>query len=753
MTNPIPTLSEGAKRLAVQTSGAQGKGPSEGWSSLSLGVARVTQVYAPDLRCTIEIVVGENGRPTYTGVELLMPSVGSRHILGAIPEVGDYCVVGWFANNLAKAGKKAPAIISWMPRTPYLGHDWLTVQDFTPDEGVLETAKSRQELEYSANRTRFKLRHYDEGNVFASSSQGSDLVLDEGVLLSNRRANEIRLRDQDQAIVMRSVQQFHAMSGARVYGGLVQRDARSIPNDLVSDGTDWAASDQFDDIGLISNVGALPPSEVEAGLLTPHKIFLRGSAVSEDFKTEGGKIADYLNPYFFYEEMGLVDEEGRVLATSGEMYGGKSILRVNQSGESSLENALSEYRIEVNHLSDGTLPVTEQTDGLDHEKAVGSLPLVEFVLGSVVGNDPFTSRGSDLYGLPLGPKVVGAEVVLAPELEDTSLQSATLLQVNPLLDTQRPSFISMTKGGALYSEIGNTSAEAVVVNVEGGVQFKSGACDIGAGGDLGLFAGGGVEVASRGGAVKIVGEGYTGGVGGTQASVVIEARRGVSIQSGTGVVFSAPSVDFSNVKTLKFGATDSLVLKGGGSVVVQTSTLNEFVSGARKTTISGPTDGNPLNDQGVSEVIACSPATGSVGGVVKKETVTAGDVEQTTLTVGNRTTQVSLGHIVQRSLLGSVMIEAGLNMFTLSAESGASLTAFIGDVNFTSVAGSINLVATAGVNIRSVGPVAIQGSLVNLGGAGTAFGPILCGSDIDPVIGLPYSALGVLPRAQNLVII
>ena len=112
-----------------------------------------------------------------------------------------------------------------------------------------------------------------------SSSQGSDLVLNESVLLSNRRSNEIVLRDQDQAIVMRSLQQFHAMSGARVYGGMVQRDARSLPKEMFSDGIKWDSSIQLDGSGkpYYPLADGFEQDPIENGKLTPHPLFQRGS--------------------------------------------------------------------------------------------------------------------------------------------------------------------------------------------------------------------------------------------------------------------------------------------------------------------------------------------------------------------------------------------------------------------------------------------------------------------------------------------
>ena len=103
-------------------------------------------------------------------------------------------MVGWVANSNDRAGRKQPIILTWMPRTPFYGHDWLPVQDFTTEEQVLNNLKDRQAVSQVAQRIRFKMRHMDQGNILASSAQGADLFLDESVLLTNRRANEIRLK-------------------------------------------------------------------------------------------------------------------------------------------------------------------------------------------------------------------------------------------------------------------------------------------------------------------------------------------------------------------------------------------------------------------------------------------------------------------------------------------------------------------------------------------------------------------------------
>ena len=50
-----------------------------------------------------------------------------------------------------------------------------------------------------------------------------------------------------------------------------------------------------------------------------------------------------------------------------------------------------------------------------------------------------------------------------------------------------------------------------------------------------------------------------------------------------------------------------------------------------------------------------------------------------------------------------------------------------------------------------VGRATIRGTLgVNLNAPGTVVGAIMCGSDKDPLTGISYSDLGLVPRLQTL---
>ena len=96
----------------------------------------------------------------------------------------------------------------------------------------------------------------------------------------------------------------------------------------------------------------------------------------------------------------------------------------------------------MSHTTDGTLPVSEQTDGFDVDSLEGGHnPLVEFVLGSVVGNDPFGADRQS-YGIPLGVSFRGGRGKLVSAISSEIGDQATLLKVNPTDARLSDSFIS-----------------------------------------------------------------------------------------------------------------------------------------------------------------------------------------------------------------------------------------------------------------------------------------------------------------------
>ena len=808
MTN----VSDGAIRLAMASGRAAN--PSTNWASLAISVARVKEVMYEDLKCTLVVLTGEQDICEYTGVDLALANAGRRHFFGALPERGDLCHIGWAVReSTGTASARAPIILSWLPSAPWMGHEWIPYQPMEPGEGM-DTVRDRSVASGSMERSRFKMRHLGPGNVFASSSQGADMVLDESVLLANRRGNEIRLRDQDQALIVRSLQQFHAAAGVRTYVGMVQREARLLPSTMWSDGVFWDQAKQTG-AGQVPRTQAdlaLTSPEYPRGFLTPGLIYRRpaGSLQSNFEVARGTTVPAILDPFDFLQWGAYITPGGyRADASlpggvSNTIYGGKALYRIGLTDQGRVDNAVSsiingqdsvptkaltEYRVEVTHTSDGTLPVTEQTDGFDADRlptrapsdgdplSGGSQPFIEWVLGSPVGNDPFSYNGRGLYGLPLRPVVFTSTGDLSPAILSAvgfNLRdhAATLFRLTPPVvgpTSNGSTFVSYTKDGRLKAFIagGPVSAEVATfgdlslsvggvldLQLHGGIRFNGNAGPGNVGLNLGSATG---AVVISGGGVMDTGSGARDAApdaisGAATPSVLISGTQNVTMRSDGSVVINAPEVNISNAGTVNVNAQTMLSLRSGGRVSLTTQSLDQVISGREITNYGGPYEANPANGPTRSVTFSATPATGSVGGTTDRYQMVFGDrVEEFTLQGNHTTRMLAVGNLTYETRLGRWRAAAGPNSIEVDSISGVSETVGAGSHTTTVATGGITLTAQTDATLRAVtGRAVVQGTLgVTLKAPGAADGDILCGSDLDPLTGIPYSTF-LVPKRQRL---
>lgn len=788
--------------------------PSTNWAALAIGLARVKEVQYEELKCTLVVLTGEAQVAEYTGVDITLPCGGKRHFLGALPERGDICYVGWGVRESAgTASAKAPIILGWIPQAAWMGHEWLPHQAMSRGE-AMDTPSDRAITSGTFDRVRFKMRHLAPGNVFASSSQGSDLVLDEGVLLTNRRGNEVRLRDADQALILRSLQQYHAMAGARVYSGMVQREARLLPSTVFSDGTYWDNSPQTLDDNTPRGSELLGASPFPAGFLTPGQIFTRdvGATSSRFAQDREATVPARLDPFFFLPWGGFIDtrgyrsDAGLPGGVSNTVYGGKAMYRVgldaqgrpdNAIARSSSQNtppveALTEYRVEVTHTSNGLLPVTEQTDGFDSERlptqaptqgnplGQGRQPFLEWVLGSVVGNDPFSFLGRPLYGIPLRAQVRDATNNLAPGLVSALTSplkdhAATLFRlVSPIPGPNGAtsgSFTSFTKDGRFKAYIGGgpvsvevategdlalTVGGVLALNLLGGISL-SGATGPGNVG-LDLRSPTGAVVISGGGALNAntaAQAALPGSLGNVTPSVVVDGSQGVHVRSDAAVRIEATeSVSIANTGTANIIAQNQVTIRSGQNVSLSTQTHSVVVTGSETVNYAGPENANPASGPTRSVRFSSTPATGNLGGVVDKYRMVYGDRLEEFETTGNHTTRiVGVGNLTYETNQGKWKGRAGTNSLELDSVSGSTLTVGVGSHSTTVATGSITETAQTDITLRAVtGNATLAAAqtvkLVSPVGP-TVSGFIVCGSDTDPLTGLPLSTF-LAPRGQRL---
>jgi len=763
---------------------------SSGISSMNLCLGKVVSVNYEEAKVTLRILSGADQEFQRVPVPITFPGAGDRVFLGAMPMVGDVAVLGHLTQE-STGGETTPVILSWCLPGPWMGYDWLPGQPFAPDEYSMDPKDSA----FTAGvfqRTRRKLRHMEPGNIVASSGQGSDLVLDEGVLLSNRRCNEIRLRDQDQALVCRTLQQFHAMAGVRVYSGMVQREATLLPTQMISDGTYWETPYQvdyttktpLDDEGLRK----IPHPKYQVGYLSPNDVFNR---IEDSGNMAGSNLSGVffngdIDPYVFLRRGLFITQNGFLYdgkTSSGASYGGKPGYRVSVNTDedgvplNSLtggkENAESftEYRIEVTHTSDGRLPVTEQTDNFDAERLPSAelsgtnlngktSPFVTLVYGSVVGNDPFTPAGREKYGIPLKPVIFTEAGDPAPDMESgigspVSDHAASYFGVSPVNADTPPTFWSVTKDGRVKMSVSGpkTSAFCVEANFSSGVKINTGGVfEVNAAGGFQWSISGKNEVDNRSlnlsskGAVRIYADGDTtegkqtkdlrSNSASTQPSLEIGGKNNVLVSSGKRVDLRSEVIEHQ-AQTHRLQAMSGISLNAVKNIEVNSSVYSQSVGGKADYSYFGPKDLLPTSGPHRNTVIS------GVGvGTVDNYLVLMGDRTEN-IVVGDHSTSILIGNLTYETLAGTWEARAGVNSLSVDVATGLSGSVKVGTVKMEALAGTTEISGQVSITLRSSGPATLAGLAgVNLQAPGKK-GGIVSGSDLDPLTGAPLSTYGM----------
>jgi hypothetical protein len=711
-----------------------------------------------------------------------------------------------------------------------MGHDWQIEQPFQVDEASM-TSREKSMLEGTYARTRHKLRHMQPGNIVCSSAQGADLVLDESALLTNRRGNEILLRDQDQAMIFRSLQQFHAMSGARVYAGMIQRDGALLQTQMVSDGLEWDQSQQYMGFGLAGrpifggsessapNADGELPSIIRAtsntsdgsdtvegcfntGFLGPNpgfgdtqlqptrilaRRFSNNTLLSPMMiLTKGG---ERLDPYNIFGRAGFIDSDGKVDAIipdgaaesifkTDTVYGGKPFYRVSKPNtqgevenavEEASTDALTEYRIEVSHTADGSLPVTEQTDGFDADRLPGeganaissNAPYIEVVYGSVVGNDFFSEEGKNSYGVPLKPVIfdsdgarkAGMEVFNGAPIHE---HAATLLSITPPAalgaSDSVPTFVSFTKGGALKSFINGAKSNAIELACNGPIVVNSPQTRITGGVTInGVTVNGanhGFDVKVPKGAIWLEANGQTevgaiaGRLGMTPAkadlpSIMLRGRKPIALQSDEKILMAAQEIRGEANNNINLNAVSAdVVVKAGEKIRFSAKEYNFNSTGKIVFSAGGPEDGLPTS--GPNEDITY---TRTFVGECRTVSTNMGDHVHKMGTGGpcNRTRTIYVGDDEKHCMAGKQTISISFGATKAEFTASSSEITTVGTAKMTGQVSAL-VKGTAVASLESSGPATVKGMIVSLEATAGKKGMILCTSDICPATGQPYAS-------------
>jgi hypothetical protein len=758
-------------------------------------VAKVITINYEEHTVTLRTVLGEDQEFQRAPVAMSYPGAGRRHFFGAMPEEGDYCVIGHLSQE-SDGRTTTPVILGWVLPGTWMGHDWMVGQSFAPDEYSMDP-KDRFFVSGAFERVRHKLRHIDPGNVLASSSQGADMVLNEEVLLTNRRGNEIRLRDPDQALVFRALQRFDVLAGTRTYSGMVQRDATFLPTQMVADGIPWDGPSQFnsaenrpytdEELRTLSGGGTV-------GNLLPNQVFERrqGDGTLGD-RASGVLFEPSTDPYEFLKRGLFVTDDGRMFDEAHQseaVYGGKSFFRVGTATESDgtpvnaavgigdQGRAYTEHRVEVSHTADGRLPVSEQTEDFDADRLPrtrqteadefgrsSSAPFIEHVFGTVVGNDPFSPSGRLKYGLPLMPVIFDDAGGPAPSMESAigepvENHAASLFRMFPPTPTGGPpTFWSVAKDGRVFMSVGGPQNQkySAEVAMKSGLRLNLGGAlrlELERGLEMRVGNGDPVEnlglnLASDNGAVRVYGGGNTtSGALGTRSaptdggeadlpSLLLEGRNNVTIRSSRKVITNSNVVE-TRAQSIASKALAGIDLTAGERINVNSKTYDQITNGKATYHYHGPKDNLPTNG-----AFRETTFTGIGTSVVDKYTVVQGDREETFL-IGNHSTTVRVGNLTYETNAGKWKAKAGANELSVDVTDGMKADILVGNISMNAVAGAVCISGLVSATVKSLATATLSGTTggVVLGGPGK-IGGIVSASDLDPLTGLPLGAFGM----------
>jgi len=766
-------------------------------------VAKVTSI--DPVRMVVGVYALTGNGDNYDNVPLLQAGAGARHFLGSIPEVNDLCIIGYSPSESGAA--RTPYVVGWLVPGTDVGYDWLVTSP-TREEEVQLTAAMRETLLGSFGRRRHKLRQMEPGNIVGSSSQGSDIVLSESVLLANRRGNELILRDADQALVTRSLQRFHAGAGVRTYSGMVQRDATLLPTQMFGDSVKWDADKQINSEGKALVSTKLEPS-LDSGVLTVNPVF---DSVGQDGKPDLSMgytdPRDILRRGLFIDENGFVYDE-KVRPTA--VYGGKPIFRVSVDSSNGVLDAgtdvFSEWRIEVAHTSDGTLPVTEQTDGIDIDRLLPSTPetgldgsgdanplnrspnaaMVSMVMGTAIGNDPIGDRNS--YGLPLVPSLYDKNGSFAPGLHAADVNTpitehaAWMVQVRNPSDPKAPfAFMAITKGGAFRSYFPGSGSKAHEEFFQTGKQVTLGSDRDGqslllsGSGTLFVHNTGkgrpsdniGVELRSEGGAVAIYGGGATSEGAGTPpdgdsnanpaafgAAVLIQSGKSILIEAVDTTKLAGQNILIQDADSISLTANTAINVNSGDTVSIATKTFGLTTNGKAEFTFGGPKNALPTNGPSRTTSFTSTPLTGGTGGFVDEYEIVFGGRKET-FRLGRHETTINVGSYnikTMGSATPSVGPGSGIHLSTGLPQldsrldldlTGASLTANIGNATLQATTGQAVIKGTLGIALQSPASIKLTAPYIGVTTPTPFVGGVLTDGCLNSLTGKTFLLSGTL---------
>jgi len=660
---------------------------------------RIGEIVSVDYETLVASVEYIDGSGIRTEIPLTQAMAGPRSFLGGIPEEGSIVILGWkrYVDDHA-----IPLILGYLPK------GYLSQFNYDPISLVKPSADIPIEDYPSLLGTkRYKLRKIYPGNILGSSAQGADLVLDRNVRLYSASGDELFLRGDDHTLHLNTLNCNQTLASGRRYSGLIDRSKLLFPADIFDEdgGLDafHPAWDVLDKMGWINDEGTLL-SEVNFDQF-PVTVLPNGKRY---YVVPGPE--DYNLPF-----------------------------------DSQLFSYV-EDRLEIDHLSDGSLSVSNSIDGVEIDQ---KYPLIERVYGTYVGNSVFTDSDRYIYGKVLRPVLFTGQDVIPGDVtptflpclregddEDKRVAAAHVFRmICP--DGRGEVFIAHDKQGHGFYHFPATTGghplgegKSVSFNTAGQVKAVLGRDGIN-GKSLELTSGGSIDL--------ILGQDKIGRSLNIKANgtAIVELKgkdnegnsyrficEGMSIESFRGGkisnVFGIWKDDVSGSKNESYGKLSTKVIGEMATLVGEKKSLTvkgdveaTYGAGIKETIIAGSFEReNLVGDSKLTLIAGNQVAILTLGSI--DETLTAGD-RKTTIVAGNYDVSVVTGNV--------------------------SLNVKTGNIDIKTLAGNINIDAIQ-VNVKAKAKIVLDSPMVDIGkilagGVVAGAGPPNPAGHLDFMTGMP----------------
>lgn len=696
---------------------------------------------------------------------------GPRSWSGTIPEQGSKVVLGW--KQFDASGRNfLPYIVEFLSPGTFMSRDFEPFSSANPQDAaaVLQISPDlADDPHLNLGVIRLKSRKGYPGDYVASSSGGSDLILDKDVFLTNRAGNEFRLRDADQTSILQIRNEFVSNSAGYYRRGLIKRNAFAFLPDLYTlDSNDQPATvinpgNPANGLDPVTNepVDRNPAYDtlLSFGLINPDgTLNFQDSITPAGYSVNPANLATVpadQNTFPFYPPVVTPDGQHISYITHGE--------HVNSLSQTLL--AYTEDRSELRHLSDGAMAVTEEGDGFQIDPPFPVF--IEDVKGTYVGNDFHTDSGRPLYKRVLGMRLFSNQDQGTPssgpifEPVDTvqrlhlmdSLGIARLFRIQcPAEGSSNQYVFGVTKEGRVLCHIPKTQAgephekgKSVDLNVLGlikaivggdensnnmSVDFRTtGGINL----EVGRFTGGTYSGSSivlnlHGGIVKNHNGDPATGVAADERynGSVFEAGTGSKMQTWQGNIVNNAGGELANSgqKVTSNAGTGGYINTVGGDygLTILGTSQEQFAKqvqtvyalGKSRTTLSGIDS---------TMVLAGSITRTVVGGTGISDTVTA----------GNMASSVAAGNLLQSVGTGNFSVTVGTGNLALTASAGPlSLTSTL----IASIMSSVSISLLSPIAQIGVAPVGF--AVAGVPGPPAPFLDYICGI---PILGIPTIAI------------